>query len=86
MSKLLRITDHALVRYLERVKGVDVEALRHEIASKVARAADLGACGVRVGGFNYRIEGGYVVTVQPESRNDVRYGHRPRRGQRGEDA
>ena len=26
-----RVTDHALVRYLERVKGLDVEAIRAEI-------------------------------------------------------
>ncbi len=26
-----RVTDHALVRYLERVKGLDVDAIRDEI-------------------------------------------------------
>lgn len=28
----LTISDHAVVRYLERVKGVDVDAIRQEIA------------------------------------------------------
>jgi hypothetical protein len=31
----LRITDHAIVRYLERVTGVDIEACKQEILSKL---------------------------------------------------
>ncbi|WP_236549851.1 N-acetylmuramoyl-L-alanine amidase [Profundibacterium mesophilum] len=33
---MIRVTDHAVLRYLERVRGVDVEAARAEIAAKVA--------------------------------------------------
>lgn len=29
-----RVTDHALVRYLERVKGLDVDAIRDEILTQ----------------------------------------------------
>lgn len=34
----IHISDHALVRYLERVKGVDVEGARAEIGEMAARA------------------------------------------------
>ncbi len=39
-----RITDHAVVRYLERYRGVDVDAIRREIAkiANSARGADFG--------------------------------------------
>ncbi|MBN2740032.1 MAG: hypothetical protein JXR35_03925 [Rhodobacteraceae bacterium] len=78
MSKHPRITDHAVIRYLERVKGIDMDALRHEIGQLVARGYVQGACGVRVSGFNYRIENGVVVTVLQESRHDHRHGRRTR--------
>ncbi|MDT8856450.1 hypothetical protein RNZ50_15760 [Paracoccaceae bacterium Fryx2] len=57
------VTDHAVIRYLERVVGIDVEALRDEIRAKVEPGVRLGACGVRSGGFNYRIIDGVVVTI-----------------------
>jgi hypothetical protein len=34
----LTITDHVVVRYMERFRGVDVAALREEIAEQVRRA------------------------------------------------
>lgn len=57
------VTDHAVVRYLERVQGVDIEGLRREIGRVVDQGLEAGACGVISGGFVYRIEGGCVVTV-----------------------
>ena len=57
------ITDHAVVRYLERVKGIDVEAARAEIAAIVSRGVQLGAQSVVLGGMRYRLEGHHVVTV-----------------------
>lgn len=30
-QKRLFVTDHAIVRYLERVKGVDIEAIKREL-------------------------------------------------------
>lgn len=32
---VLRISDHAIVRYLERVSGIDIEACKKEILSKL---------------------------------------------------
>ena len=57
------ITDHAVVRYLERVKGIDVQAVRDEIAEVVRRGVSLGAQSVLLDGMRYRLEGNYVVTV-----------------------
>ena len=46
----IHITDHAVVRYLERHKGVDIAAIRDEIGEIAARArlASGGTNGVRV--------------------------------------
>jgi hypothetical protein len=85
MVKPVRITDHALIRYLERVKGVDVEALRREIAQVVARGHELGASAVRTDGFTYRIEAGRVVTIHPQCRPSLRFGSRPRMHERRDD-
>lgn len=57
------VTDHAVIRYLERVKSVDIEAVRAEIAAIVARGVALGAQSVILGGMRYRLEGEHVVTV-----------------------
>lgn len=32
---MIRVSDHAVVRYLERVRGFDVEAIRRSIASSL---------------------------------------------------
>lgn len=44
----LRVTDHCIVRYLERVGGFDIEGLRRQIAERLQPAADAGAHAVRV--------------------------------------
>lgn len=43
----IRVTDHAVIRYLERGLGVDVEALRAHIADIATDAAKLGAIGLK---------------------------------------
>ena len=67
------VTDHAVLRYLERVEGVDIEAIRREIGRRADRAIGIGASGVVCEGFVYRIIGGRVVSVMRQ--------HRPERGQ-----
>lgn len=59
------VTDHALVRYLERVKGMDVEAIRRMIGRKVDRGVKQGASGVISGGMVYKLQGRTVVTIAP---------------------
>lgn len=62
------VTDHAVLRYLERVEGVDVEAVRRDIAVLVDEAVgkvDLPPPdAVLSGGFRFVIAPGQkVVTV-----------------------
>ncbi|MCA3456576.1 MAG: hypothetical protein IOC92_02580 [Rhodobacter sp.] len=54
----LRVSDHAVLRYLERVGGFDIERLRREIARRVETAVQAGACGVVVDGWSFRIKDG----------------------------
>lgn len=66
----IRVSDHAVLRYLERVGGFDVERLRGEIASRLQPVIATGATGVVIDGFSYRIEPDeaglpVVVTVIP---------------------
>lgn len=74
MSRSLsHITDQALLRYLERVKGVDVNAARREITVAVAVAEDHdGATGVIRDGFVYKLNGSTVVTVVPHCEPNIR--------------
>jgi len=65
------VTDHAVIRYLERVKAVDVTAIREEIASIVDRASERvpvkgDATGLVANGLTFVVTGdGRVVTVHP---------------------
>lgn len=57
------VTDHAVLRYLQRVVGIDVEQYRRLIAVKCATAAAVGARAVVSEGLRYRLEGPRVLTV-----------------------
>lgn len=63
------VTDHAVLREIERVHGIDVEKIRKHIAKRVAGAVAQGACGVLSDGVRYIIRGGSVVTVLPGDRS-----------------
>jgi hypothetical protein len=54
----LRVSDHAVLRYLERVGGFDIERLRRDIARRVETAVQAGACGVVVDGWSFRVKDG----------------------------
>ena len=61
-------SDHAVVRYLERVKGMNIEALRLEMAEQVRRGSQVCSQRIRGGRFReiYVINGeGYITTVLP---------------------
>ena len=47
------ITDHALLRYLERHVGIDIEAHRREMERAVERGVQEGACGVVIHGLRF---------------------------------
>lgn len=63
------VSDHAVLRYLQRVGGFDIDGLRAAIAVRVDAAACAGASGVVIDGFVFRIRrdvhGPVVTTVMP---------------------
>jgi len=64
------VTDHALVRYLDRSLDIDVEAVRKQIAEETAPAIATGAVAMHKEGLRYIFKGGKVVTVLL-SRNEM---------------
>ncbi len=62
------ITDHALIRYLERVKGIDVETIRNSIADdrtikQITALKNTKKFHIRKKDCVLRVVGGKVVTV-----------------------
>jgi hypothetical protein len=49
----IRVTDHAILRYLERAYGLDIELVCRHIANRCATAAQLEAIGVTVEGVKF---------------------------------
>ena len=62
---MVEITDHAIVRWLERVKGVDIAKIREEMQSPALDAAQEFGCPVVIGrnGERMLVRDGVVVTV-----------------------
>lgn len=63
MSRVPHVTDHALVRYLERVVGVDLDVHRQAIEARVAGAVALGASAIVSEGYRYALTDSVVITV-----------------------
>lgn len=61
----LRVTEHAVLRYLERGMGLDVEAIRKRIIDICEGPAAIGAACVRAEGLRFEILNGAVITVSP---------------------
>lgn len=69
----LSVTDHAVIRYLERVRGFDVEAVRREIGHIVDIAEPHeAACSVISGGHRYIISENRVITVTPQHQRSLK--------------
>ena len=71
---MIQVTDHALVRFLERSGALDVEQLRGLIASSLERgrkaaerAGTVGEFAIVVDGLRYVIDNGVLVTVLEDS-------------------
>ena len=81
---MIKVSDHAVVRYLERRQGVDVEAIRQSIASSLdSRAARRlvefsgGApCKINVDGMSYCVRRNTVTTCLRESKRQKTEGRR----------
>ena len=57
------VTDNAVLRYLERVKGFDIEAVRLHIKN-VCKGVQMARC-VRAEGMDFLITDRTVITVRP---------------------
>jgi hypothetical protein len=52
----MRVTDHAVLRYLERAKGFDLEAVRSHIETLCAQPMAVGAICVKAEGVKFEID------------------------------
>jgi hypothetical protein len=57
------VTDHAVIRWMERAKGIPVHEIRKAIADIVAPAVALGATRFTKDGLTYILSGSNVVTI-----------------------
>lgn len=62
----LRISDHAVLRYLERAMALNIDLVREHIASICQPAASVGAVCVRSEGLRFEIANNTVITVRPD--------------------
>ena len=71
-----RVTDHAVLRYLERGMGLNVEIVREHILQICATPAAFGASAVRTEGLKFEIVDNTVVTVVPDAQRPSRTSQR----------
>ena len=62
----VEVTDHCVVRYLERAMGLNLDLVRDHIRSICQGAASFGATSVRAEGLRFEIANHRVVTVTPD--------------------
>ena len=79
MSRV-HVSDHALLRYLERAQGVDVNAARRAIARTCRVGVEHEAAGVVANGFRFKLKGSTVTTVFEAHSKDPRTGGARRAG------
>lgn len=78
------VTDHAVLRYLERVKGVDVEAARMDLGHKVDAAIRAGAVATVSDGIRYVLVEDRLISCIPV-KSTPPHGRANRRRKREED-
>lgn len=78
---LAHVTDHAVLRYLQRVKGIDIEGARLELGHVVDKA---GAGAAVIDGIRYVLDDITVITCTPVKMVPLR-GRSMRRRARAED-
>lgn len=62
---LAHVTDHAVLRHLERTHGIDIEAVRSELGHKVDAAIQAGAAATVAEGIRYILVGVTLVSCVP---------------------
>jgi hypothetical protein len=75
MSRPIHITDHAMLRYIERVMGVDMAQVRENILPRSNQQAvrRLGSGSFPIGEHRIVVKGGRIVTVK---NNQQKGGHK----------
>jgi hypothetical protein len=53
-QKIFRISDHVMLRYMERALGVDIEAFRKKLQAQLEPAGRLGAKSFETGGMIFK--------------------------------
>ena len=81
---LAHVTDHAVLRYLQRVKGIDIEGARLELGHVVDKAVEAGAGAAVIDGIRYVLDEITVITCTPVKMVPLR-GRSMRRRARAED-
>jgi hypothetical protein len=79
------VTDHAVLRHLERVQGIDIEAVRRELGLKVDAAIEAGAAATVSEGIRYVLVEDRLVSCIPVKSIPQRDGRKRRRRIREED-
>lgn len=62
------VSDHAVLRYMERVQGMNVEGVRTHIGMVCRSAVNAGAASLKTEGVEFQFANRAVVTVTPKSR------------------
>lgn len=76
---MTRVSNHALLCYLEQVQGIDIEAMRAAIEARLDRAANAAAelgvftYGVRLDGVGFIVRSGTVTTILPKLADGSRF-------------
>ena len=64
-KSIAHVTDHAVLRHLERTHGIDVEAIRVELGHKVDAAIQAGAVASIAEGIRYVLVENRLVSCVP---------------------
>ena len=62
------VSDHAILRFLEREYGLDIDLIRKRMAGHAVKGAELDALAVRIGRVKLVLRDGVVVTALPKHR------------------
>lgn len=63
----VRVTDHAVLRYMERGQGFNIEAVRKHIQDVCEPVAAVGGSALKAEGVKFAITNNAVTTVMPDS-------------------
>ncbi len=75
MSLNDKITDHAVIRYLQRVKGIDIESIKDEMVNsrtlnQLPTLNQEKAFHIKREGYDMVVKGGKIVTVITPTERD----------------